>query len=223
MPQPQLSPTLVVSIQRSGLNWIRYCVEALTGRRTPGRVLLVDTPLQAPTVFDRSHDALGLTDRADSAPAWVVATRHDHRRALLLLRDYRETFVRHASGDPAQMRHFVGNIRWFDAFEGEKLVAWYEDFTQDAAALAPVLRFLGVEPERLEGFDLADHQARSRALYDRNQADGGGSMTRADPTNMTFHQSRASPADLARWEAWTRAELGPLFDRYLGRYTTAPT
>jgi hypothetical protein len=215
--QPQQSPCIVVSTQRSGLNWLRYCVEALSGRRTPGLPLLVEAPLHAPTPFDRTHDALGLTARADSGVAWVVAARHDYRRALLLLRDYRETFVRHAQGSTDEMRNFVGNVRWFDGFAGERLVAYYEDFTQDRAALARVLAFIGIDAD-LEDFDLARHMARSRGLYDHNQAAAGGSMTRNDPTNMRFHQARASAAELARWQDWTCTQLGPLFERYLGRY-----
>jgi hypothetical protein len=216
-PQPQRSANLVLSTQRSGLNWVRYCVEALTGRRTPGLPLLVQAPLVEPTPFDRTHDAQGITTRADSSVAWVVATRHDYRRALLLVRDYRETFVRHAQGRIEEMANFVGNIQWFDGFAGERLVAHYEDFTQDPRALERLLAFLGVE-RSLEGFDLARHMECSRALYDRNQAGAGGSMTRADPTNMRFHQARASTTDLHRWEDWMRDALGPLFEPYLGRY-----
>jgi len=217
MKQPQLSPTIVVSTQRSGLNWLRYCVEAVAGRRTPGLPLLVQAPLEAPTVFDRTHDALGLTERADSGVAWVVASAHDYSRALLLLRDYRETFVRHAQGQPAAMRNFVGNVQWFDAFAGAKMVAHYEDFTQHKAALVEVLRFLGLTQD-MSGFDINAHMDRSRGLYDHNQAGGGGSMTRHDPANMRFHQARATVDELRAWQDWMRGQLGPLFERYLGRY-----
>lgn len=217
MKHPPLSDTLVVSTQRSGLNWIRYCVETLSGRRTPGLPLRVQAPLAAPSVFDRTHDAAGVTGRVDSSVAWVRPDPQRHARALLLLRDWRETFVRHADGSPDAMANFVGNLRWFDAFGGERLVAYYEDFTQDREALARVLRFLRVDAD-LTDFDLAAHERASRGLYDHNQAAGGGSMTRDDPRNMRFHQQRVDPARIAGWEAWMRAQLGPLFEPYLGRY-----
>lgn len=217
MRQPQMSDLIVVSTQRSGLNWIRYCVEALSGRRTPGLPLLVPGELQAPSVFDRTHDAAGVTDRADSSVAWVVADRYVYRSALLLLRDDRELFVRHAGQRPEAMVNFFANLRWFDAFAGRKQVAYYEAFTQDRQALAEVLGFLGLTVD-LSDFDFAAHGARSRGFYDHNQAAAGGAMTKHTPSDMQFHQRRADPALLARWRAHARAELGPLFDRYLGRY-----
>lgn len=218
MRQPQLSDTIIVSTQRSGLNWVRYCVEALTGRRTPGLTLLVPGEVTAPSVFDRTHDAAGITERADSSPAWVVAERCHHRAALLLLRDDRELFVRHAGQQLQAMNNFISNLRWFDAFAGLKQVAYYEAFTQDSAALAEVLAFLGLQVD-LQGFDLAGHGRRSRGFYDHNQAAAGGAMTKLAPDDMQFHQRKADPLLLVQWRQHVRAELGPLFDKYLGRYS----
>ena len=32
---------MVISFQRSGLNWLRYCTEYFTGMRTPGRPQII--------------------------------------------------------------------------------------------------------------------------------------------------------------------------------------
>ena len=48
----------VISAQRSGLNWTRFCVEHFYGLRTPGKTVLIDRASQPEVVFQRSHDAL---------------------------------------------------------------------------------------------------------------------------------------------------------------------
>src|SRR5436190_1170629 len=44
---------MVISFQRSGLNWLRYCTEYFTGTRTPGRPQII---AEGPVFFDRAHD-----------------------------------------------------------------------------------------------------------------------------------------------------------------------
>lgn len=53
MDQAKDLKPVVISSQRSGLNSLRICIESLTGKRTPGKTLLVET---GPTTFVRTHD-----------------------------------------------------------------------------------------------------------------------------------------------------------------------
>lgn len=58
----------VVSAQRSGLNWFRFCFESFYGRRTPGKTSLLHKTTHGEQAFLRSHDALNLTARARKRP-----------------------------------------------------------------------------------------------------------------------------------------------------------
>jgi hypothetical protein len=55
---------LVISFQRSGLNWLRYCTEYFSGIRTPGRTQIIT---DGPVLFDRAHDVCRATKRSDYA------------------------------------------------------------------------------------------------------------------------------------------------------------
>ncbi len=63
----------VVSAQRSGLNWLRFCIESFYGRRTPGQTSVIPAAEQPEAAFVRSHDALNLTSRSrkKSGGAWT--------------------------------------------------------------------------------------------------------------------------------------------------------
>ncbi len=83
---------IIVSYQRSGLNWVRYCIEAITGRRTPGRTKLVK--VGEPIIY-RTHNVL----RNNGTNSCFCAFYDDegqplHNKMVLLLRDYRESFLR---------------------------------------------------------------------------------------------------------------------------------
>jgi hypothetical protein len=53
---------LVISFERSGLNWLRYCTEYFSGLRTPGRTQRIAA---GPGLFDRTHDVRRQTKRSD--------------------------------------------------------------------------------------------------------------------------------------------------------------
>jgi hypothetical protein len=46
---------LLISFPKSGSNWVRYCVEHFSGRRTPGKARKSVLVSEGPTVFDRMH------------------------------------------------------------------------------------------------------------------------------------------------------------------------
>lgn len=69
---------LLASYSRSGTNWIRYVVETISGRPTPGQTRVVDGD---DYIMDRSHSAF--------------AVLHFHSKVILLIRDYRECMIRH--------------------------------------------------------------------------------------------------------------------------------
>src|SRR5947209_19868048 len=86
----QTDKPLVLSFQRSGLNWIRHCAEHFTGRPTPGRTHLV---AEGEVLFHRTHDVRKPTKRR----LYVSLRRSDgteiYGRVALLIRDPYACFV----------------------------------------------------------------------------------------------------------------------------------
>lgn len=194
----------VISAPRSGLNWVRFCVEYFLGVRTAGKELLVPKTPREKKAFIRSHDAQLLTKKKSKGGFNLIdpaATEGD--RVSLLLRDPLETYVRMARGRMKVFELYLGNIRFFlQAVAQDKYVAYYDDIVSDPAKMAEYLEFLDIEPaegfekisvERLvAGWDQAG--MASRDLYGKNQRHGGGSKTRNTPLDFSFHQKSLSTA-----------------------------
>lgn len=221
----------VVSAQRSGLNWLRFCLESFYGRRTPGQTSLIPAAEQPEAAFVRSHDALNLTSRSrkKSGGAW---TRLDPAamqgaKVLLLVRDPLETFVRMAERRYPRYLSYISNIRfWCEATGAERHLAHYEDLVADPAAMAAAMAFLDIPPAPGFAAPTVDEvRARwdalgraSRANYDAKQTGTGGAQTRDRPTDFAFHQ-RALDADerAAVWR-FLQLRMRPEELRLLERY-----
>ncbi|MBB5514128.1 hypothetical protein FHS89_000126 [Rubricella aquisinus] len=213
----------VISAPRSGLNWLRYCVEHFWALRTPGITSLIDRRAQPQPAFLRSHDAEGQLGAFAAASHRPVPEAAAHGPLLLILRDPLESYVRMADQALPAMAGYVGNLRYFARHPGPKRVAYYEDLTTDPAAMRAAILHLGL-PEHMAPSvdDMAaewDALARaSRASYAVNQKRGGGPQTADDPQNFTFHQQRLNAQDKARVWAYLEAELTEAERAPLTRY-----
>lgn len=204
---------LVASYPRSGLNWLRYCVEYFSGRATPGRPLL---HRDGPPILHRSHDLVG-RDWWGPVP-WP--TLHDadgranYRRLVLLLRNYKEGLACEGMNDLARMRPYVANLRAWEGFGGDKLAVHYEDLMTDFAWMERILEFLGIPHDRA-GFDLDRHRETSRLIYHARR----GAGPRHAPLDFTFHSRRLAPERRAEADAWFLEQLGTeIYGRHLARY-----
>ena len=205
--------TLVISSERSGLNLVRHACEEMSGRRTPGKVhLIADGPL----LFHRTHYAGHAGPPVGPfAPLFTPAGTTNYRKALLLLRDPAEAFVRAYDKKPGLMRLYCTNIRLFDAFKGEKLLVTYDDLVGGDEGLRRIFAFLGIA----ESFDparLAAVRQDAVAWYDRNQP--SGSQTRGDPGLLKAHQAALSPQERSMLADFLKHELGGLAPAYLSRW-----
>jgi hypothetical protein len=210
----------VVSCPRSGLNWLRFCIEYFYGQRTPGRPLILPPSGQEACVFRRSHDPLGYTRAArHGVRSWsrFDPARRAGDKSLLILRDPASIFQRAFRKQPARFRAYVSNLRYLTLAAGDKRVAYYEDIVADPAAMWAVLDFLDlpVAPGReapsadLVARDWAAAGAASRNAYDRNQAAAGGATTRETPTDFRYHARRLTPAEQAFvWDGLARDLTG---------------
>ncbi|MBK1637220.1 hypothetical protein [Rhodovulum adriaticum] len=200
----------VVSAPRSGMNWLRFCVEHFYGVRTPGKTSLIDRQDDPSVAFLRSHDALNWT-RKREVGLWryidPAGTAND--RVALVLRDPLETYVRMSKKSLLRFRCYVSNIRFYsDAVSPQKRVFYYDDLVAQPVAMLELMQFLDIAPApgrtapsldrvRAEWDELG---ARSRAQYDVRQAVGGGSKTRENPTDFRYHQRALT--DWHRDRAW---------------------
>ena len=208
------SKTILVSHPRSGLNWLRYCIEYFSGRPTPGLTKLVT---DEEYVIYRTHDVRKAKgpETCDCRfyeearyPRFVreLLWRTPYRftpifpRMVLLLRDYHDNAVRE-NWRPAR---YAANVLAYEAFEGEKLVLYYEDIKDDFSQVERLLDFIGVSRDR--PYDLDELREQSITWYDTK----GIGVSREIPT--LSDRQRAS----LRANMWRR--IGPAMNTLLARY-----
>lgn len=207
----------VVSAPRSGMNWVRFCVEHFHGVRTPGKASLIPYAKDQSEAFVRSHDALNWTRRRDSG-MWrhIDPAETAGGRVALILRDPLETYVRMSKKSLGRFRCYASNIRFFTLAAAErKEVFYYDDLVALPERMFALMAFLDIAPapgHRAPTLDevRAEWDAlgrASRAQYDTKQAVGGGAKTRQNPTDFRFHQRGLS--------AWHRDRVWRFLQRRL--------
>ena len=142
---------LVISFQRSGLNWLRHCAEHFGGIRTPGRTQLIR---DGPVLFDRAHDVRRSTKRSEFAGLYTPDGNEIYGKVALLLRDPYDCFTSHYLGRRGfrfkkgleAFESYANNINAFDQLRAEKAVFYFEDYINQAAGTFAFLRFFGIEP-----------------------------------------------------------------------------
>ena len=172
----------LVSYPRSGANWLRYCIEVISGRITHG--VVPDVPL---TPLDRSVEEaarkiLGkkLVPGIDIEAPPIL--QHSHRWSssydtttiVLLVRDYKECILRDyrgTVGDDARVRQVISNnslkvlcnvdgvkdyaelIQCYVDHLGPKHVVYYEDLkTNTVETLLSLGEFLNLNPAQIVKF-----------------------------------------------------------------------
>ncbi len=203
---------LVISFQRSGLNWLRYCTEFFGGIRTPGRKQLI---AEGRAFFDRAHDVRRQTTRSDYAGLRDASGAEVYKRVALLLRNPYDCFTSHYLGRAALdfkkgLKHFeayAANIIAFDELkEATKRVFYFEDFVNNEQGTFAFLRFFEVDPGR-RAYDFAEMMEASRAWYRGHH----GLLERERPQLKT--RERAAIGRMLQ------EQLGEKFGRYIGRYS----
>lgn len=215
----------VVSAPRSGLNWVRFCLEHYLGVKTPGHDILVKGDELHQPVFVRAHNAKKGANSRKGIPLAQVTKADD--KVLMLLRDPLETFVRSADQSFRRFNNFIENIRYFtSSAASSKLAAYYEDYTANPAAMAEIFAFLGIAPS--EGCSMPSVQRlteewaflsdKSRSSYDKQQAHGKGAMTKENPSDFSFHQRSLSDGEKQQVWRFLQRKLTPDQLQLLARY-----
>ncbi len=211
------SKTILVSHPRSGLNWLRYCIEFFSKQRTPGLARLV---AEGDPIIYRTHD-VRKTEGPDSCdcifyregayPRFVrqglgilgYQFRPIFNRMILVVRDYKENAVR----NQWSLSRYAANVLAYDRFKGQKQVIYYEDLRESLVPVEQILNFLNVQYD-LSTFDEEKHRQASLNLYDVR----GIGLSRALP-KLSVDQQHII-------EGYLRRKLGPGFERHLGRYSS---
>ena len=208
---------LLISYSRSGTNWMRYIIEFLSGKSTPGYARLVN---DGNYIIDRAHKGF-----------FVI---RKYSKVILLLRNYKECLIRHSLsrwessssvkefledntlGQPPSW--YIKNIRAFDNFKQEKLLVYYEDLVSESVFEAErIANFLDIRNAAITDFkvNLNFHQQRSINYYSENQK----SLTRGDSNNLKYHsQKNLTPAQKFGFDIYYETNYPDLYQKYLSRY-----
>lgn len=200
----------MLSLPRSGSNWVRYWFEYFSDEKCTEKNILV--PIN---VHGNSTEDQPVTLYKRHAISLVDLKERGIENLLLIVRDYKETFKRHARRKLENMDSFVENLKVFDAFNGNKLVVYYEDIVPDFNYIVKAMDFMGIKGN-YKNVDVEAHREKSIKLYD----DACKSATKDDLMNFKFHQNTISDKEKEAVTLYLKKELGDIFDKYLYRYDT---
>ncbi|MDE0588548.1 hypothetical protein OU789_01255 [Halocynthiibacter sp. C4] len=221
----------VVSSQRSGFNWLRFCIETFYGKRTPGQKSVLSKEECPELAFRRSHDALNLSPRSrrGKTSSWAKfdPEKMDNAKVLLIVRDPLESFVRMAEFHYPKYASYVSNIKFYEqAKKADRKIAYYEDIVASPAAMYEAMEFLEIKPAAGYAQPTAqDVENRwdelgqlSRSNYDAKQSGTGGAHTKDNPTDFRYHQRKLNPKEAARVWRYLNSRLTEAEMELLARY-----
>lgn len=212
---------IIVSYPHSGLNWVRYCIETLSGLRTAGSPRVV---AEGELAVYRTHNVNNRSGPNSTDCAFFNEEgRPIHQRVVLLLRDYRESFLRLARAKPwyelsadrikrgrvFNFRNYFDNLKAYDRFAGKKLLIRYHEVVIDLEKVRTILDFLDL-PCDIRGFDIDHHRERSLKLFNGQHV----SYTKSDLTNFSWHQKDVDGDVLAALDEFVMHKYPKLMARY---------
>ena len=161
------SDNLVLSFERSGLNWFMYCVEMLTGHPTPSDRPHTERYTNNHLAFLRCHKIWKPNNPGEIAwqNVWPDYNNRQWKRVLFILRDYKDSYNR--GGVPLQFRGYAHNIMYFDQLTMPKLLVYYDDIVNSLAMVGHAIKFLHLTylGQRLRQFVWHYEQAKSISQY----------------------------------------------------------
>ena len=215
----------LLSLPRTGSNWIRYWFEYFSNENTSERNVLVEVNHWGEQRTEKTNATLYKRHKLSQEDI----KGRDIQKLVCVLRDYRECFVRHCRGRTfekrvSRMTDFTDNLYVYDAFEGEKMLMYYEDFVKSPEVyMKQFLDFLGVRNE-WENIDVKEHRDISVKLYESGGSEKVGTQTRGAPSltkgkaDFTFHQQDLTDEIKHQLEEWFQQNHTHLHNAYLDRY-----
>jgi len=154
-------------------------------------------------------------------PPECVGIRPLPEKLILLVRNPLESITRH---DPASIpaftipsiRHYISLLYYYDLFENEKMIVFYEDLIKDETlphTLNEILDFLGEPKDNLIPFmeGIEYHRSEGVRIYNTN---GNRSQTEGNEEN--YHRKKIKiERSLEKLLEW---DQGGYFHKYCHRY-----
>ena len=173
----------LLSLPRTGSNWVRYWFEYFSNENTSERNILVETNHWGETRTEKTNATLYKRHKLSEKDI----VNRDIKNLVCVLRDYRECFVRHCRGRTfekrvSRMTDYTDNLSVYDAFEGNKMIMYYEDFVSDPRTyMKQFLDFISVKNE-WGNINVKEHRDLSVKLYESGGSKKVGTQTKGAPS-----------------------------------------
>lgn len=122
------------------------------------------------------------------------------------------------------MTDYTDNLSVYDAFEGNKMIMYYEDFVSDPSTyMKQFLDFISVKNE-WGNINVKEHRDLSVKLYESGGSEKVGTQTKGAPSltkgkaDFAFHQKDLDDVTIKMLESWFIENHKELHDKYLNRY-----
>ncbi|MFX1253074.1 MAG: sulfotransferase domain-containing protein [Promethearchaeota archaeon] len=225
---------LLISYSRSGTNWLRYIIEFLTKKPTPGSTRLVEGNGY---IIDRAHQGFRVINK--------------HNKAVLTIRNYKECLLRHLMKEWKDFQNttelledltkewknfqnvtgfledwtttqppywYIKNIEAFDKFRGDKLLIYYEDMIIDPIKeIKRLVTFLKLPETHLKHLleNLDYHKKQSISCYRKDQK----SYTEGASDKLRYYSEiLLSSKERREFDNYYEKNYPILFKKYLTRY-----
>ena len=218
----------ILSYPRSGSTWIRYCLEFMTKRPTVGSyskhkkghhsnvigsLKNIGVDLGKNPIFVRTHSPKGIKDVSG--------------KLVFLIRNYKEVIIRHHNlkqeKNPKKLiknnligleqgSNYMDLISFFDNYNGEKLIIYYEDLIENPTETISILAdFVCAEKKFLSELlsNLEEHKKNSLSVYKKSETQG---------KRKTSHSSILSHQNKENLDLFVRDNNAELYEKYLIRY-----
>lgn len=209
---------LLISYSRCGTNWVLHMIEFMSQGKVPRGM-----DKNGPFVVDRAHMGFKVIN--------------GYKKAILLLRDYKECIVRHHGVETVQSSDiesflnktsgsqppnwYIKNIESFERFKGDKHVVYYEDLIQyPQESISSLASFLGLPGDLAKAY-IDQIESFSNQSLSEYQALGHTTETHNNRENLKFHQQKLSGEELETFDSYFKSQLQRkgLFEKYLSRYS----
>ena len=225
---------IFLSFMRSGTNWLFTCIQALTNKP----LYYVEHGGTKTYSIRSGINHLGVSLDQNKKPLYhthifnLAGQLPKSNRLLLILRNYKEVFIRRIRDNPQDYAHLIKRnkqfyaycsyLKVFDSWDPQKrLLIYYEDLIlKPRETLKSVLDFLEESDHKLDPFmkHFESYRKKTVQSYHKVQNSRGGSMSKG--IDVLYH-SKLMPTSLLRATDQKMKKCYPLlWSRYLTRYET---
>lgn len=217
---------IVLSYPRSGRHWMAYSLYHIAPSYNVYASFL-RTRFQYRLEKD-SNKAIFPRHRLKNCQS-LVNFPNENDKVVLLMRNYRESYLRHSCDDIASALELLKNdhddlyqnLYFFDLFpEDRKLLIYYEDLIlEPEVTFRKLLNFLGEDLASIDSYmaSFEEHQRRMITLYDKVQ-----NGARSKGKDLLYHTKLIPQKVIKEMDQHVKTHHPLLWKKYLSRYEYRP-